>query len=670
MKGDVLKQLTASAACLLVAGSVSATVRFFPSEGVRVSELDGGRPRADPTGLTVEVAPDRSWSGARLELKATFDATRFRCLTAVVTNLLDRPVELVFQAKCPSNPNSFFSGVRVLQPHAVGRIVAPVSAGRLPLPFELPGMRGYEPEEAMLNPDELRQIGVFSVFRRRDSRAAAFRLLAIEGEEDPRPVWASLTESSFFPFVDRFGQFRHADWPGKVHDEQELIAYRRSEEAWLDKHGDSPIPGADRFGGWSAGPKLSATGSFRTEKIDGKWWLVDPDGHLFYSHGIVGVRTVSDTGISGRERYFEWLPPRDDAVYSSCWLRYGRGADRSFYRDFGPYDAFSFPRANCLRKYGADWEKGFAPLAHRRLRAWGVNTIGNWSDGRMMTPGRTPYTDWIESCGPKLNSKGGHRIPDVFAREFAANLECAAAKRAKVSGNDPWCIGWFVDNEISWGVKDDELARFVLASPSNQPARIAFVKRLEARGIDPSDVPYGELCAFSREFEERYFSVVRATVKKHAPNRLYLGCRFLRRKADAVWRTASRYCDVVSVNVYRDVPAIDLPEGAEDRPLLIGEFHFGALDRGVINAGLVPVADQRARAASYKRYVRAALSSNRIVGAHWFLWRDQPLTGRSDGECFQAGFLDVTDRPYPEMVKASRELARELYHDRFPNSHE
>ena len=150
-------------------------------------------------------------------------------------------------------------------------------------------------------------------------------------------------------------------------------------------------------------------------------------------------------------------------------------------------------------------------------------------------------------------------------------------------------------------------------------------------------------------------------MKKHAPNRLYLGCRFLARRADAVWRTAARFCDVMSVNVYRDVPSVDLPDGCEDRPLLIGEYHFGALDRGLLHAGIVPARDQADRADRYRRYVRTALASKRIVGAHWFLWRDQALTGRSDGECFQSGFLDVTDRPYPEMVAAARELAGELY---------
>ena len=36
--------------------------------------------------------------------------------------------------------------------------------------------------------------------------------------------------------------------------------------------------------------------------------------------------------------------------------------------------------------------------------------------------------------------------------------------------------------------------------------------------------------------------------------------------------------------------------GGADVPLIIGEFHFGALDRGMFHTGLVPTANQEARA--------------------------------------------------------------------------
>ena len=37
------------------------------------------------------------------------------------------------------------------------------------------------------------------------------------------------------------------------------------------------------------------------------------------------------------------------------------------------------------------------------------------------------------------------------------------------------------------------------------------------------------------------------------------------------------------------------------------------------------------------------------------------LTGRWDGEGYQIGFVDVADTPYPEMIKASREVGENMY---------
>ena len=39
------------------------------------------------------------------------------------------------------------------------------------------------------------------------------------------------------------------------------------------------------------GTKARATGFFRVEKIEGKWWFVDPDGHLFLSLGADSIGT-------------------------------------------------------------------------------------------------------------------------------------------------------------------------------------------------------------------------------------------------------------------------------------------------------------------------------------------------------------------------------------------
>jgi hypothetical protein len=121
---------------------------------------------------------------------------------------------------------------------------------------------------------------------------------------------------------------------------------------------------------------------------------------------------------------------------------------------------------------------------------------------------------------------------------------------------------------------------------------------------------------------------------------------------------------VVGVNRYRFAPDdLAMPEGV-DKPLLVGEFHFGALDRGLTHTGLRSVPSQPQRAAAYCLYLREALCHPHLVGAHWFQYADQCVTGRFDGENYQIGFVDITDTPYAETIAACRAVGDVLYRTR------
>ncbi|HEV2474836.1 MAG TPA: hypothetical protein VGS41_19320, partial [Chthonomonadales bacterium] len=168
---------------------------------------------------------------------------------------------------------------------------------------------------------------------------------------------------------------------------------------------------------------------------------------------------------------------------------------------------------------------------------------------------------------------------------------------------------------------------------------------------------------FIRRFALRYFRIIRDALKAADPNHLYLGCRFAWRTPEAV-EAAGEVCDVVSFNIY--APRLDSPQWSfvQDlhKPCIIGEFHFGALDRGMFHPGLVAAPDQKTRAAMYRDYVGSVLDNPDFVGCHWFQYLDEPLTGRYfDGENYNIGFVDVTDTPYPEMVAAARSIHARAY---------
>ena len=121
---------------------------------------------------------------------------------------------------------------------------------------------------------------------------------------------------------------------------------------------------------------------------------------------------------------------------------------------------------------------------------------------------------------------------------------------------------------------------------------------------------------------------------------------------------------MIGFNKYRySVDDFALPEGV-DKPAVIGEFHFGALDRGMFHTGLRRTANQAERAEKYMSYVRGALENRFLVGTHWFQYADQATTGRGDGENYQIGFLDICDTPYWETIQAARDVGRTLYNHR------
>ncbi len=110
-------------------------------------------------------------------------------------------------------------------------------------------------------------------------------------------------------------------------------------------------------------------------------------------------------------------------------------------------------------------------------------------------------------------------------------------------------------------------------------------------------------------------------------------------------------------------PRQAFPDGI-DRPIIVGEYHFGASDRGHFHPGLREADDQKQRAEKFKAYVASALDNPQLVGAHWFQYVDECASGRADGENYNVGLVDVCDTPYREMVAAMREVGATMYEHR------
>ena len=636
--------------------------------------------------IRMESKPNQDWPGITLRLdEHSRDLSAFDFLAVDVRNCSDK--EIAFAMRVDSVDSEKHTDTKTEQ-----QTLAPGEQRtvRLSLDRKLPkhlegrliGMRsnpaGLSDKQGMAV-NSIEQIILF-VLNQPYVQTVEISNLQAAGEYKAG-VWFDAQRDPF-PMIDQFGQFMHSDWPGKAHSLAELTAAVEQEQVDLAAN---PAPDQwDEFGGYAVGPQLETSQRFRVQKYQDRWWLVDPAGHLFWSHGIDCVNSNNaTTPISDREFYFAELPTKD----SPLAVFYGEAgwAPHGYYHDRGTYKTFNFTGANLYRKYGADWRTIANQHCHTRLHSWGMNTIANWSDASVYQMKRTPYTLTSSTGGRPIEGSSGYwgRFPDPFDAGFVAATQRQIA-HLRDDANSPWCVGVFVDNELAWG-DETSLASAALQSPADQPAKLALVADLKKKydSIQSLNARWGseyksweallseqtspavdkagdDLREFYTHLGDEYFRVCRDAVKAIAPDTLYLGCRFAWVNERAV-RSAAKYCDVIAYNRYEySVADHKLPDGI-DMPAIIGEYHFGALDRGLFHTGLKPTSDQRARASAYRDYLTGALKNPIWVGAHWFQYGDQAATGRGDGENYQIGFVDLCDTPYVETIEAAREIGRTMY---------
>ncbi len=237
---------------------------------------------------------------------------------------------------------------------------------------------------------------------------------------------------------------------------------------------------------------------------------------------------------------------------------------------------------------------------------------------------KTPYVTTVNSSGRQIEGSQGYwgKFTDPFDLKFGESVE-RSVKARKGTETDPFCVGYFVDNEISWG-EAGSLAKAALLSPKDQPVKAAYIAWLKEKYGDigkfnaawqvkldgwdaleeqafetpKNDAANEDSNAFYTVICEKYFAEVADAVHRSAPGKLYLGCRFAWTN-DLARAAAQKYCDVVSYNFYKREIGDFKPVEGEDKPVIIGEFHFGALDRGMFHTGLVPCDDQNGRANAY-----------------------------------------------------------------------
>lgn len=425
-----------------------------------------------------------------------------------------------------------------------------------------------------------------------------------------------------------------------------------------------------------------ATGFFYPwQNSDGRWWLIDPLGRGFV---VLGCGTVTYEGPECESR--------------GC-----------------------FPYAEHNKKAFASRQE-WSDQTLDRLKAWGFNTIGGGSRELFMRG--LPHTAYI-SIGGNMAALGDEfditpyegrpcsAFPNVFHPRFQQWCDYRAELACRQNLNNPWLIGYYLDNELAWwgrGKPHSGLFDAVMRKNARHSAKMALRDFLRQKSFDdivvfnkqwqqnlknfndilkldalPENTP--EQTQLKTDFlaiiAERYFRCARDAFRKVDKNHMLMGCRTagIRSSHEVVWRAAGKYNDCLTWNMYGQVDldeeaayaGFHQPELLSDafqavydwtqKPVIITEWSFPALDSGLpcTHGAGQRFRTQTERSMASDLYARTLLAMPFMLGYVYFMWVDEPAEGvrATHPENTNYGLVRANNEPYEELVATFTALHRD-----------
>ena len=306
------------------------------------------------------------------------------------------------------------------------------------------------------------------------------------------------------------------------------------------------------------------TGFFDVIKKDGTWWFVTPDGYAFYSTGL--------NVVSHDKKY----------IYN----------------------------ISIIEKYGNHFN--WAQAIRNRFKEWGFNTLGAWCSYELFD--NIPYTHTFifRHEGTTEWRRFVLNHPDVFDPSWQELVRGEITQVATQLKDDPYLLGYWLDNEIHWGPDEDDsktlLENYVAArhdSPGKQKV-VSFLREKYNEDVEKFNNVWNmnlenfdelydarklgregwriksklllaktplfkeetsllfnreilvkaesDIDGFSRLVAGTYFNFITSTIRDQDPNHLILGVRFhcAEGAPKEVIEECAEYCDVISINYYVD----------------------------------------------------------------------------------------------------------------------
>jgi hypothetical protein len=384
--------------------------------------------------------------------------------------------------------------------------------------------------------------------------------------------------------------------------------------------------------------RLAATGFFRAQKNDGRWWIIDPRGFLMVNIALNDVATAAtDSGLQLMQKKYgtkeAWAANTKDIMHNLGFNALGAWSDN---------ESFQQVKSQKEKPFSYTIIKGF------------MSDYGRKRGGTYQQPGHTGYPD---------------NTIFVFDPEFESFCDDYAKQLAQYK-NDKNLFGYFSDNEMPF--QRLSLDRYLAKTDANDPGFIAATKWLKDKNIAVKDITDKERNEFLGLMAEKYYSTVSKAIKKYDPNHLYLGSRFhsYEKKVKEVFEAAGKYVDVIAVNYYREWTPLQEDvtnwEAWSGKPFIITEWYTKGEDSGMPNysgAGWI-VRTQKDRGLFYQNFTLALLESKNCVGFHWFKYQDNdPSNLKTDPSNRDAnkGIVALDYKLYNGLTEKMKELNDNVY---------
>ncbi len=403
-------------------------------------------------------------------------------------------------------------------------------------------------------------------------------------------------------------------------------------------------PEYSSFGGWKIWKK-EATGFYRTEKVNDRWWIIDPEGYPFIHRAVVAF--TPSKSLKQKE---------------------------IFDKKYGTNENWIKKESVLLRKYGFN---GAGAWSNTDELSKETNTLAYTI---LISPMSQYRKEHIKQFGGKYEESGwqGYRfdLAMVFDKEFDKYIQEAVKPLGKYE-NDPHLLGYFTDNELPW--MKDALDRHLTLLAKDEQGYLAAKKWLDERkghDADITEITDEDRQSFTGYYFETYMKKMTSALRKVAPNHMYLGCRFNQERNQQelsnpeIFRVAGKYMDIISINHYRKWEPLQrqMDDWGEwsGKPFLITEWYTKAEDSNLPNntgAGWL-VKTQRDRGLFYQNFTIELLKNKNCVGWHWFKYMDNDpddLTTDPSNRDSNKGIVDRYFNPYVPLLENMKKVNDNAY---------